>query len=153
MAIWATKTNTVGVEIWPFLYLILIRYHISLPDDGEGCVTHFQKNPIKNKNPFSLITHCVIHNFFSSFLSRNTLLLLGNSVSCTLLTTKDDTIQKCYPLPNTRLPTSYKLGRKIHSPCVCTGASSSFGRIGWQPVGREWALYCPTCATDAKLEH
>ena len=38
----------------------------------------------KNNKPLSLIMRCVIPNFFSSFLSSNPCLLLGNILFCTL---------------------------------------------------------------------
>ena len=82
MAIWPTKTNLVGVEIWHFIYIRIIRKPFVLPDSGKGCVTQQQYNPIKNKNPLYMIMRCVIPDFFSIFSSIHTCLVLGNSFSC-----------------------------------------------------------------------
>ena len=38
---------------------------------------------VKKKIPLSLITHCAIPNFFSTFSFRNTCIILGNKLSCT----------------------------------------------------------------------
>ena len=81
MAIWSTKTNLVWVDIWPFLYLRIIRKPFSLQDSGKGCVTQRQHKLIKMRSP-SLITSFVIHNFFIILSSRHPRLLLGNSFAC-----------------------------------------------------------------------
>ena len=47
MAIWATKTNLVGVDILQFLYLRIIWHPFVLPDSGKVCVTQWQHNMIK----------------------------------------------------------------------------------------------------------
>ena len=83
MPIWATKANLLGVDIWQFFYLIIVQHLFVLPDVGEGCAAQWKKKLKKNKNPLSLITYCVIPNFFSIFSSWHPCLLLGNSLSCT----------------------------------------------------------------------
>ena len=46
-AIRSTKTNLVGIDIGPFLYLRIIWKPFELPDSGEGYVTQRQQKLIK----------------------------------------------------------------------------------------------------------
>ena len=55
-------TNLIGIEVWPFIYLRIIW----------------------NLFVLSLITRCIIPNFFSNFSSSNPWFILVNSLYCTM---------------------------------------------------------------------
>ena len=149
MAIWSTKTNLVGVYIWSFLYLRIIRKPFVLPDSGKGCVTHQQQKLIKNNNSLSMITRCFIHNFLGRLSSSHPCLILGNSFSCTSTHGGGSSSEIFSLAPSFFLSLLSPLVEKFHPPCGRIAASSSFGRAFWKPYGRQWALYYPPCAPDA----
>ena len=51
MAIWSTRTNILGVYIWPFLYIRIIRNPFVFPDFGKEFVTQWQHNVKKIRSP------------------------------------------------------------------------------------------------------
>ena len=64
---WSTKTNVLGLEIWIFLYLRIIRKTFVLPDYGKGYVTQRQQTLIK-KIEVTLSNDMLCHNLIIHYL-------------------------------------------------------------------------------------
>ena len=89
MAIRATNTNLIGIEIGTFIYLRIIwnlfdnMESVFPPGFWKGMCHTMATEADKNMKELSMITGCVIPNFFSIFSLKHIFMLLKNSFSCT----------------------------------------------------------------------